>query len=1064
MKADEHPSETADLLRDALRRAGLADEEAAVQALIDETPLDPEAQNRVKAEVRLLVEHIRSCRPQGLDAFLQEYRLSSQEGVVLLCLAEALLRIPDDRTRDLLIRDKIVSADWDHHLGRSESVLVNASTWALMLTGRILPATDASAADLPGLWRRMVARSGEALIRRAILQAMRIMGRQFIMGEAIGEALDRAHDDEIKGCRHSFDMLGEAACTHEAAERYLAAYSNAITYIGCRGAGKGPILGPGLSVKLSALHPRYEFAQRQRVIDELVPRFLRLVEEAAAKDIAFCVDAEEAERLDISLDVVAIALDRMPRGWEGFGVAVQAYQKRAPLVIGWLVEAARARRRKLQIRLVKGAYWDSEIKRAQERGLSGYPVYTRKQATDLSYLVCAKRMASAHDVIYPQFATHNAHTVAAVREIMGGGRPYEFQRLHGMGGLLHDRLVAQGAACRIYAPVGSQEDLVPYLVRRLLENGANSSFVNRLADVTSPIEELAADPAKSLRALTGKAHPKIPLPVDLYRPDRKNSAGLDLSDALSVADVTAKMSVALSEERMAAPLVDGEVLSGPIRQIFDPADSRRQVGSVIEADARQVEMGVSAAVAAASAWDHTPADARAAILERAADLYQENTAGLMALCVREAGKTLPDALAEVRESVDFLRYYAARARADFSAGGVELPGPTGEINRLRLHGRGPFACISPWNFPLAIFTGQVAAALAAGNTVIAKPAPQTPLIAAEAVRLLHQAGVGGAVLGLLPGPGSLGARLVADSRIRGVAFTGSNQTAWSIQKSLAERQGPIVPLIAETGGLNAMIVDSSALPEQVVRDVLLSAFSSAGQRCSALRLLFLQEEISERVLSMLAGAMAELSIGDPARLATDIGPVIDRSALESLEWHAARMEKDARLIQACRVPPDLSAGFFFAPRLVEIDHPERLEREVFGPFLHVMRYPASGLAQVLAWISKSGYGLTLGIHSRIDVTVRFIVDQVNVGNVYVNRGMVGAVVGTQPFGGEGLSGTGPKSGGPRTLYRFATERSVSINIVAAGGNASLLSLDAGTENSSDPTASGRANNDLRLGR
>jgi RHH-type proline utilization regulon transcriptional repressor/proline dehydrogenase/delta 1-pyrroline-5-carboxylate dehydrogenase len=892
----------------------------------------------------------------------------------------------------------------------------------------------------------MVARSGEALIRRATLQAMRIMGRQFVMGETIGEALERAEDDERKGYSHSFDMLGEAARTAEAAAHYLAAYSNAIAYIGCQADGKGPIRGPGLSVKLSALHPRYEFAQRQRVMDELVPRLLRLAEEAAAKDIALCVDAEEAERLDLSLDVVTAVLDRMPRGWEGFGLAVQAYQKRAPLVIDWLIEAARSRRRKLQIRLVKGAYWDSEIKRAQERGLPGYPVYTRKQSTDLSYLVCARKMAAAGDVVYPQFATHNAHTVAAVREIIGPEQTFEFQRLHGMGAILHDQMVAGGGACRIYAPVGSHEDLLPYLVRRLLENGANSSFVHRLADAEAPIEDLSADPAEMLRALSVKTHPKIPLPADLYRPERENSAGLDLADPVSLGALAAQMRDAAADGWTAAPLIGGQVLPGRIRPVFDPSDAGRQVGQVTEAEESQVVEAVAVAVAAAPAWDRTPACDRAAILERAADLYQKNMPNLMALCVREAGKTLPDAVAEVREAVDFLRYYAARARADFAADGVDLPGPTGESNRLKLHGRGVFVCISPWNFPLAIFTGQVAAALAAGNAVIAKPAPQTPLIAAAAVRLLHQAGVDGAVLGLLPGDGALGARLVADPRIDGVAFTGSTQAAWAIQKSLADRQGPIVPLIAETGGVNAMIVDSSALPEQVVADVLSSAFSSAGQRCSALRLLFVQEEIADRVLAMVQGAMAELVIGDPALLATDIGPVIDRDALGRLERHALLMQEEARLLFACTLPGGLDAGSFFAPRMVEIDHPRRLAGEVFGPFLHVVRYRASGLQEVLDWISSSGYGLTLGIHSRIDATVRTIVDQARVGNVYVNRGMVGAVVGTQPFGGEGLSGTGPKSGGPRTLYRFATERSLSVNTVAAGGNASLLSLDSIAEN------------------
>ncbi len=1035
----ESPPSAGDLRRDAVRRATLADEVQAVEALIAEAAFSPEEETRIVAEAGRLVEGMRARKPAGLDAFLQEYNLSSQEGVVLMCLAEALLRVPDDQTRDLLIRDKLVTGDWSRHLGRSDSLLVNASTWALMLTGRAIR-PDPEAEDNPAeFWRRLALRSGEPMIRQAVVQAMRIIGRQFVMGRTIGDALSRARSDMRRGYRHSFDMLGEAARTAADAERYLDAYSAAIAAIGQAAGRKGPIDGPGISVKLSALHPRYEFAQRRRVMEQLLPRLIRLIEEAAAQDIGLCVDAEEADRLDLSLDVITEVFGVLPRGWEGFGLAVQAYQKRAPMVVEWVAENARAAGRRVQMRLVKGAYWDSEIKRAQERGLPGYPVYTRKEATDVAYLACAKRMAAADDVLYPQFATHNAHTVAAVREIAGRWRRYEFQRLHGMGDALYDQVVGKGVSCRIYAPVGSHQDLLPYLVRRLLENGANTSFVNRLADAEAPVRELIADPVEKLRTYGTKPHPRIPLPVDLYRPERRNSAGLDLSDPVTVGSLVEGVADAASRPWITSPLIGGKVGGGSSRPVTDPSDRDRELGVVTEADDEQVGQAVALAHAAAFEWDAVAAGDRAAILERAADLCEAGRAELMALLVREAGKTIPDALAEVRETVDFLRYYAVRARSDFGADGLTLPGPTGESNRLVLHGRGAFACISPWNFPLSIFTGQVAAALAAGNAVVAKPAEQTPLIAGQAVRLLHQAGVPAAALGLLPGDGRVGARLVSDGCIAGVAFTGSTETAWSINRALAGRAGPIVPLIAETGGQNAMIVDSSALAEQVVQDVLASAFQSAGQRCSALRILFVQDQVADKMIAMIAGAMAELSVGDPGVLATDVGPVIDAAAQGALAAHAERMEGIGRTVYVCPLPPSTERGSFFAPRLVEIDRPGRLEGEVFGPILHVMRYPASRLDQVIEAVSASGYGLTLGIHSRVDATVRHIIGRVKVGNIYVNRGIVGAVVGTQPFGGEGLSGTGPKAGGPRYLYRFATERSISVNTAAAGGNAALLS-------------------------
>jgi RHH-type transcriptional regulator, proline utilization regulon repressor / proline dehydrogenase / delta 1-pyrroline-5-carboxylate dehydrogenase len=725
---------------------------------------------------------------------------------------------------------------------------------------------------------------------------------------------------------------------------------------------------------------------------------------------------------------------------------MQAYQKRALPLTDWLVGVARRTERRLMVRLVKGAYWDSEIKRSQERGLAGYPVFTRKVSTDVSYLACAKRLLAAPDAIYPQFATHNAHTVASIIELAGNRSDFEFQRLHGMGEALYEQIVGAdkmtkggGWPCRVYAPVGSHEDLLAYLVRRLLENGANTSFVNRIVDEKAPLDAIIADPIARLRRLTVKPHPRISLPADIYGAERKNARGLDLSDPLTLNQLSAAMDAASRQGWSAAPLVGGIAQSGPAREIRDPADNRRIVGSVVEADAAQCEQALTRAARVASSWGERGAAARAIILERAADLYEAHSAALMALIVREGGRTLPDALSELREAVDFCRYYAARAREDF-AKPLALPGPTGERNSMSLHGRGVFACISPWNFPLAIFTGQIAAALAAGNAVIAKPAEQTPLVAAAAVRLLHEAGVPGDVLHLLPGDGKIGARLVGDKRIAGIAFTGSTETARAINLTLARREGPIVPLIAETGGQNALIVDSSALAEQVVGDIIASSFNSAGQRCSALRVLFLQSDIADRVLAMLAGAMRELVVGDPALLETDIGPVIDEPARAMLEKHAARMSREARLIHRLDLPVATGHGSFFAPRAFEIDRLDRLVGEVFGPILHVVRWRGDELEKVLDQIAATGFGLTLGIHSRIDETVRAVERRARIGNLYVNRNMIGAVVGVQPFGGEGLSGTGPKTGGPHYLPRFAVERTISVDTTASGGNASLLSL------------------------
>ena len=1040
--AEPPPPETP--LRAAIRDAHRLDETEADRRILAAAELPAEARGRIAATARRLVEAVRRERlgKGGLDAFLHEYALSSPEGVALMCLAEALLRIPDAETVDKLIRDKIAAADWHSHLGHSGSLFVNASTWALMLTGRLLRPENEN--DVGDALRRLIARSSEPVWRQAVTAAMRILAGQFVMGRTIEEALDRAREPERHGYRHSYDMLGEAARTMPDAERYHAAYAHAIAAIGGAAAGASVEAAPGISVKLSALHPRYEIAQRERIARELLPVLLGLARQARDAGIGFTIDAEEADRLEPMLDIVeALALAPELAGWDGLGLAVQAYQKRALPLVDWLADVARRAKRRLMVRLVKGAYWDTEIKRAQERGLDGYPVFTRKLATDVSYLACAKQLFAAGSALYPQFATHNAHSLAAILELSGGRTDWEFQRLHGMGEALYDEVVGRdkmNRPCRVYAPVGGHEDLLAYLVRRLLENGANTSFVNRIVDERAPIDEIVADPIARLAALPRKPHPKIPLPRDLFQPERCNSQGLDLADPRAMADLRKGLAEALRLPARAAPIVGGTELAGTKISVFDPSDRRRQIGTVVAAGPEAVEQALARAVHAAPSWNNTPAEQRAAILERAADLYEQHRAALMALIIREGGRTVPAALSEVREAVDFLRYYAARARAEFAMP-QRLPGPTGEQDEIGLHGRGVFACISPWNFPLSIFTGQIAAALAAGNAVIAKAAEQTPLVAAAAVRHLLAAGIPGDVLHLLPGDGeTVGAALVADPRIAGVAFTGSTETGRAINQSLAARPGPIAALIAETGGQNAMIVDSSALAEQVVADTLVSAFDSAGQRCSALRLLYVQDDIADRLLPMLAGAMAELRIGDPALLATDVGPVIDEPARQALERHAARMATEGRLLYQCPLPASAEQGTFFAPRAFEIDSAGRLEREVFGPILHVVRWRADRLDAICDEIAATGYALTLGIHSRIDETVRHVLSRLGVGNTYVNRTMIGAAVGVQPFGGERLSGTGPKAGGPRYLHRFAVERTVSIDTTAAAGNASLLSL------------------------
>jgi RHH-type transcriptional regulator, proline utilization regulon repressor / proline dehydrogenase / delta 1-pyrroline-5-carboxylate dehydrogenase len=1044
---DDRPPFGEGALRAAIRRAHRADETATVASLLTEAALELEPRARIEARGRRLAERVRQAGGDqlGVEAFLHEYSLNTREGIMLMCLAEALLRIPDPETRDRLIRDKLSFGDWARHLGQSESLFVNASTWGLMLTGRLIRVDLEQAAEAGPRFARLVQRLGEPVVRQAIQRAMRVLGRHFVLGQTIEAAIRRARELEQKGYRYSYDMLGEGAKTTADALRYQSAHRDAIAAIVGAAEGADLMARPSVSIKLSALHPRYELAQHRRLENELLPRLLELLSDARAGRITVTIDAEEADRLEPSLDLFErLAATPELGGWDGLGLAVQAYQKRALPVIGWLEDLARRHRRRIPVRLVKGAYWDTEIKRAQEQGLDGYPVFTRKLATDVSYLACARRLLAGGDAFYPQFATHNAQTLASILESAGDRRSFEFQRLHGMGEALYADLRADAGpdvACRVYAPVGSHDDLLPYLVRRLLENGANTSFVNRILDPTIPIETLVEDPALRFARLEPKPNPKIPLPPALYGATRKNSRGIDLADPEELAGLAARIEAEFAPGLIARPGA-GSRRRAP-RTSYDPADRARAIGAVVDADAASVERAVALAEEGFPAWDRTLVEIRAACLERAADLYEANMPELLAWCVREAGKTMIDAVAEVREAVDFLRYYAAEARALVPP--HELPGPTGESNQLALHGRGVFATISPWNFPLAIFTGQIAAALAVGNAVIAKPAPQTPLIASRAVALLHQAGVPEDALILLPGGPEVGARLVASPAIAGVAFTGSTQTAWRINRALAARDGPIPALIAETGGQNAMLVDSSALPEQVVGDVLLSAFRSAGQRCSALRILCLQDTIAEQVLEMLAGAMLELSVGDPGRLSTDIGPLIDQAARERLVHHSERMAHEARLIQRVPLDPALADGFFFAPHAFEIDSIEQLEGEVFGPILHVVRFAGGRLEQVVDAINRTGYGLTLGVHSRIDQTIEQVLARARAGNVYVNRNIIGAVVGVQPFGGERLSGTGPKAGGPHYLPRFATERTVSINTAAVGGNASLLSLDDAPE-------------------
>lgn len=1001
-------------LRQAITSAYRLSEPDCLKPLLEVASVDRELGERIGDTARMLITALRAKhKGSGVEGLVHEYSLSSQEGVALMCLAEALLRIPDTATRDALIRDKIATGDWKSHMGGDRSLFVNAASWGLVVTGKLTATVNDD--GLSAALTRLIARCGEPVIRRGVDMAMRMMGEQFVTGETIDEALRRARTLEERGFHYSYDMLGEAATTAADAKRYFRDYETAIHAIGKASAGRGIYDGPGISIKLSALHPRYGRAQAERVMGELLPKVKALASIARSYDIGLNIDAEEADRLELSLDLLEeLCMDVDLAGWDGIGFVVQAYGKRCPFVLDYVIDLARRSSHRIMVRLVKGAYWDAEIKRAQLDGLENFAVFTRKVHTDVSYIACARKLLSATDVIFPQFATHNAQTLAAIYHLAGPdfsiGR-YEFQCLHGMGEPLYDEVV--GAAkldrpCRIYAPVGTHETLLAYLVRRLLENGANSSFVNRIADPGVSVEELVCDPVQMVRAMPnpGAKHDRIALPGDIFAGSRPNSAGLDLSDENTLASMSKSLQASASLDWRAVPEIVGSPPSGPARTVVNPADRNDVVGTVSDATEEEVGIAAARAAEAVAGWSAVPPGERASRLEKAADLMQERMPLLLGLIMREAGKSLPNAISEVREAIDFLRYYGEQARRTLGPGHRPL---------------GPVVCISPWNFPLAIFTGQISAALVAGNPVLAKPAEETPLIAAEAVRILHEAGIPAGALQFIPGDGGIGAALVASPHTMGVMFTGSTEVARLIQKQLAGRLlpgGKPIPLIAETGGQNAMIVDSSALAEQVVGDVIASAFDSAGQRCSALRVLCLQEEVAERTLTMLKGALKELSIGRTDRLSVDIGPVITDEARRAIEKHVEKMRSLGRKVEQTGMPEETAAGTFVAPTIIELQSLKDLEREVFGPVLHVIRYRRNELDRLINDINATGYGLTFGLHTRLDETIAHVTSRIRAGNLYVNRNIIGAVVGVQPFGGRGLSGTGPKAGGPLYIGRL----------------------------------------------
>ncbi|GAA0342392.1 bifunctional proline dehydrogenase/L-glutamate gamma-semialdehyde dehydrogenase PutA [Bowmanella denitrificans] len=1024
----------------------IVDENAYLQELLSLIPSDQQTLEDIRKEATALVEQVRkeASGGDGISAFLQQYSLDTHEGVILMCLAEALLRIPDAGTADALIKDKLSGANWRAHLSQSDSLLVNASTWGLMLTGKLFQLDKSTGSISESVFDRMVSRLGEPVVRNAMYAAMKIMGKQFVLGRTIEEALKASRKQRKLGYTHSYDMLGEAALTMADADKYWTAYADAIKAI-----GKEKIEGdypapPTISIKLSALHPRYEVACEDRVLGEMAESVIKLIALARSQNVGVNIDAEEADRLELSLKLIE-KIYRSPelKGWGQLGIVVQAYSKRALPVLMWIAQLAKDQGDLIPVRLVKGAYWDTEIKLCQQMGLESYPVYTRKASTDASYLACARFLLSAHTegAIYPMFATHNAHTVTAIRR-MAANREFEFQRLHGMGDELYDCVLGQSGRTnvRIYAPVGAHKDLLPYLVRRLLENGANSSFVHKLVDPNTPVSSLVNHPLESLQHLPSLANDKIPLPTQIFI-NRQNSEGVNLHIESMLQPFMNAVTGFVGKQWQGGPVVNGKTLNqGELVKVLCPQDHTQQVGSIYFADGKATELAITTAHQAFPEWNRTPVETRAEALEKFADLMEEHKHELIALCTLEAGKLLQDGIDEVREAVDFCRYYAIEARKLHAYHGP-LAGPTGELNELFVQGRGVFACISPWNFPLAIFTGQVVAALVTGNTVIAKPAEQTSLVAFRAVQLMLQAGIPAGAIQLLPGRGAeVGSKLSSDERVTGVCFTGSTDTAKAINRALAGRDGAIATLIAETGGQNAMIVDSTALPEQVVKDAVQSAFMSAGQRCSALRVMYVQEDVAERILELLKGAMNELSVGNPIHYKTDVGPVIDSRAQSGLNDHIATISQSGKVLATANMPADTGKGSFVCPTAIEIGSINELHKEHFGPILHVVRYKADDLDKVISDINGTGFGLTLGVHTRNESKAAYIADRVNVGNVYINRNQIGAVVGVQPFGGQGLSGTGPKAGGPHYLTRFVTEKTRTNNITAIGGNATLLSL------------------------
>lgn len=1032
-------------LRQAITNHYHIDEVVCIEQLLNSLDFDDATENKIHDIAKSLVIEVRKKEvvKKGVEALMVHYDLSTQEGIMLMCLAEALLRIPDKETEDLLIRDKLTSAKWEGHLGQAESSFVNMATWGLALTGKILhKGTDTH--SFRSAWKNLIRRSSEPVVRKAVREAIKIMSEQFVLGRTIEEALKRSIIDIQKGYSFSYDMLGEASRTMNDADAYLESYTHAIDAIGATVNLDVPLFKrPSISVKLSAIYPRYDFLHQESAKSVLIKRLTALSLQAKSHGICLTVDAEEADRLDLSLDIIeAVFCDPQLRDWDGLGMAVQAYQKRALPVLRWAADLARQQGKHIRIRLVKGAYWDSEIKRAQERGHQSYPVFTRKIATDVSYLSCAKELLTEmQDAIYPQFATHNAYTVAAIISLLGADNKklqYEFQSLHGMGAPLHDQLIKQGITCRVYAPVGSHEDLLPYLVRRLLENGANSSFVNKIADKKIAIEALIESPIRELQRIQPKPNPKIPLPINIFGEARLNSHGIDYTDHSELHRLQQAMEPFWNTTYYATPMHRKVAKNDQRVDDTNPANREDVVGHIIHATTSEADQALTQAAQAFNYWDRVALEDRAAILFKMGDLLEEYHAELMVLTMREAGKVLTDTIAEIREAVDFCRYYASLGQTILAP--QNLIGYTGETNTLRMHGRGVMLCISPWNFPVAIFVGQIAASLMAGNCVIAKPAEQTSLIAARVIELFYQAGIPREVLQLMPGRGSvIGQQLIADERIAGVLFTGSTATAKSIQLTLAKREGAIVPLIAETGGINAMIADSTALPEQLIDDVITSAFGSAGQRCSALRVLFIQNDIADKVIEMLEGAMKLLVVGCPRDLSTDVGPVIDQGAQQMLMDHINLMRQQATLIANAKLSTHVNEqSTYVLPHAFELHSLNQLDKEVFGPVLHVVRYAKKDLDQVIEQINGLGYGLTFGIQSRIDETVNYIQSRMAVGNIYVNRNMIGAMVGVQPFGGSGLSGTGPKAGGPHYLLRLCEESTLTINTTAAGGNASLM--------------------------